>query len=117
MSTSTRTISSPADLAALKSEATLAGLPLIVDVWADWCGPCKAYTPVFEAAAERNPGTAIWAKMEHAGANESAADALGIRALPCTILFSAGHVDKFVGTRNAQFLDGLAKPAVLAQAL
>ncbi|MBV4460700.1 thioredoxin TrxC [Pseudomonas sp. COR58] len=64
-------------------------LPLLVDVWADWCGPCKSFAPVFEQAAAQLAGKCRLAKLD-SEANQQLAAQLGIRSIPSLILFRNG---------------------------
>lgn len=61
-------------------------LPLLVDVWADWCGPCKSFAPIFEQAASQLSGRCRLAKLD-SEANPQLAAQLGIRSIPSLILF------------------------------
>ncbi|WP_275628379.1 thioredoxin TrxC [Pseudomonas sp. 273] len=65
-------------------------LPLLLDVWADWCGPCKAFAPTFEQAAARLAGRCRLAKLD-SEANQRLARQLGIRSIPSLILFKGGR--------------------------
>ncbi|AKK12125.1 thioredoxin [Corynebacterium uterequi] len=60
----------------------------IVDFWADWCGPCKAFAPTFEKASEKHPDV-TFAKVD-TEANEQLAAALEIQAIPTLMLFRDG---------------------------
>lgn len=65
-------------------------LPVIVDCWASWCGPCVAFAPVFEKTAEQMAGRAVFAKLDtQRYANE--AGALGIRGIPTLIAYKDGR--------------------------
>ena len=65
-------------------------LPLLIDVWAEWCGPCKAFAPVFEQAARQLLGKCRLAKLD-SEANQHLAGQLGIRSIPSLILFKNGR--------------------------
>lgn len=64
-------------------------LPLLLDVWADWCGPCKAFAPTFAQAAGELSGRVRLAKLD-SEANQQLAGQLGIRSIPSLILFKGG---------------------------
>ncbi|WP_213875588.1 thioredoxin TrxC [Pseudomonas sp. dw_358] len=65
-------------------------LPLLVDVWAEWCGPCKSFAPVFEQAATRLAGHCRLAKLD-SDANPQLSSQLAIRSIPSLILFKNGR--------------------------
>ena len=65
-------------------------LPLLLDVWADWCGPCKAFAPTFEQAARQLSGQVRLAKLD-SEAEPQLAGQLGIRSIPSLILFKDGR--------------------------
>ena len=64
-------------------------LPLLLDVWADWCGPCKAFAPTFDQAARQLSGRVRLAKLD-SEAELQLAGQLGIRSIPSLILFKNG---------------------------
>jgi thioredoxin 2 len=65
-------------------------LPLLIDVWADWCGPCKSFAPIFEQAARQLTGRCRLAKLD-SEANQQLSGQLGIRSIPSLILFKNGR--------------------------
>ncbi len=72
-----------------KFEETIAADGIVfVDFWADWCGPCKAFGPVFEAAAENNDDI-VFAKVD-TEAEQQLAGALNIRSIPTLMIFRDG---------------------------
>ncbi len=66
-------------------------LPVVVDFWAEWCGPCKMMAPEFEKAARGLHGQARLAKLD-TERNQATAMQFGIRSIPTLMIFRQGKV-------------------------
>lgn len=75
-------------------------LPLVVDFWAEWCGPCKMISPIISDLAEEYDNKIIVGKC-NVEENEGIAAEFGIRNIPTLLFFKDGQlIDKFVGAAN-----------------
>ena len=80
-------------------------LPLVVDLWATWCGPCKMIGPVISELANDYDGKIVVGKCNIEDNDDIAID-YGVRNIPTILFFKNGElVDKFVGAASKDKLD------------
>ena len=88
-------------------ESTVLGAsaPVLVDCWADWCGPCHMLAPTIDALARDYAGRAVIAKLD-VDANPLTAGKFEIRGIPTLLLFQNGQlVDRLVGVQPRGAID------------
>lgn len=94
------------------AEILACDVPVVVDFWAEWCGPCKSFAPIFEEVATQYEGKVKFVKVDTD--NTTLAMKHGIRGIPTVIIFKSSIiVNTIVGSMTAGRLK-LAVDAVLA---
>ena len=94
------------------SDVLKAGMPVLVDFWAVWCGPCKAIAPIVEEVANEFSGKVRVGKMD-VDSNNQVAMRYGIRSIPTLLLFSGGEVvDQVIGNVGKESIKSMLSKAI-----
>ncbi|MCL5060467.1 MAG: thioredoxin TrxA [Candidatus Thermoplasmatota archaeon] len=75
-----------------EQEVLQAGVPVLVDYWADWCGPCKMISPILDEVAREYAGKLKVCKL-NIDENQATPPKFGIRGIPTLMIFKNGNVE------------------------
>ena len=78
--------------AAFEAEVLQSALPVLVDYWADWCGPCKMISPILDEIAKEYAGRLKVCKL-NIDENQATPPKYGIRGIPTLMIFKNGNVE------------------------
>lgn len=82
-----------------EAEVIKSDKPVLVDFWAEWCGPCKMISPLIDQLAEAVEGKASVGKVE-VDTNQELAAKYGVRSIPCLLFFKDGEVKETITGAN-----------------
>jgi thioredoxin 1 len=90
-------------------EVIKSGKPVVIDFWAEWCGPCRMVGPVVEELAKEYDGQVVIGKMD-VDENTETPNEYGIRNIPTILFFKDGQVvDKQIGATQKAVLEAKIK--------
>ncbi|MCX7193183.1 MAG: thioredoxin TrxA [Proteobacteria bacterium] len=78
--------------ATFDAEVTQAALPVLVDYWAEWCGPCRMIAPILDEIAKEYAGRMTVAKL-NVDENQQTPQKFGVRGIPTLMLFKNGNIE------------------------
>ena len=91
-----------------------ASVPILVDFYADWCGPCRVMAPTLDDLAQQRTGDLLVLKLD-TDANQATASRFGIRGIPTVIAFRNGkETGRHVGVADMKVLENLLGPSTPA---
>jgi thioredoxin 1 len=90
-----------------ENEVLQSQVPVLVDFWAAWCGPCRALSPKLEEISQSYQGKVKFVKMD-VDANTQVPSQFGIRGIPTLMVFQGGKmVDQLVGNQPKDVIESL----------
>src|SRR5713226_8422291 len=93
-----------------QDEVIKSKLPVLIDFWAEWCGPCKMIAPIVDELAKKYDGKLRVGKLD-VDSNGSVPELFDVQGIPTLILFKDGNaVEQIIGFRTKDQLDKVVAP-------